>query len=290
MSEFRKRLIHIHSCSDISRNMIRTMLKIDPQLLQIYDSTNTLLQKQLKLSTEKTQRISTYLKRSSPEQYLTFLAQNNIFTYTILDSDYPALLEQIYDPPLVLYGMGVKNLMSSEKRLAVIGTRTPTPIGSKTVSSIIPPLSKEGWTIVSGFARGIDSLAHWQAVQSTGQTIAVLGSGHLHLYPKENFQLFSQMSKKQLIVSEYPPNTPPQRWHFPARNRIISGLSKAVLVIEAKEKSGSLITADQALEQGRDVFAIPGSILSPQSKGTNFLIQQGAKLVMNADDILHELQ
>lgn len=120
--------------------------------------------------------------------------------------------------------------------------------------------------------------------------MAILGSGHLHMYPKENVQLFSQMSKNQLILSEYPPDTPPQKWHFPARNRIISGMSKGVLVIEAKEKSGSLITADQALEQGRDVYAIPGSIFSPLSKGTNYLIQQGAKLVMSAEDILEDFQ
>ncbi|MCL7746454.1 DNA-processing protein DprA [Halalkalibacter alkaliphilus] len=290
MSEFRKRLIHIHSCSSVSRNMIRAILNIDPQLLKIYDSSVALLQTHFRLSTKKAQTIHTYLKGSSPDQYLNYLQAKNIFVYTILDSEYPAILKQIYDPPLVLYGMGAKDIIFSEKRLAVIGTRTPTSIGSKTVSAIIPPLSEQGWTIVSGFARGIDSLAHWQALHSTGKTIAVLGSGHSYIYPKENFQLFSQMSKKQLIVSEYPPNTPPQKWHFPARNRIISGISKAVLVIEAKEKSGSLITADQALEQGRDVFAIPGSIFSPQSQGTNFLIQQGAKLVMNANDILQELQ
>jgi DNA processing protein len=261
----------------------------DPDLQKIYHDSNYLLQPRFQIPHVKAQSIYKYLCNSSPEQILSDFHSKNIFTMTILDSDYPILLKEIYDPPLVLYGMGARTIITSEKRLAVVGTRAPTSIGIQTVAKLVPAMSLRDWTIVSGFARGIDSFAHWQTIKASGKTIAVLGSGLSYLYPKENFDLFSQMSKKHLLLSEYPPDTPPQKWHFPARNRIISGLSKAVLVIEAKERSGSLITADQALEQGRDVFAIPGSIFSPQSKGTNLLIQQGAKLVLNEEDILQEI-
>ncbi len=274
----------------MSRNLLRSILINDPELKKIYRDSEYYLQTEFKIPLIKARSIYKYLRNSSPEQILSYFYSKNIFTMTILDSDYPLLLKDIYDPPFVMYGMGDRAVIASERRLAVIGTRAPTSTGIQTVSKLVPAISRHDWTIVSGFARGIDSLAHWQTIKSSGKTIAVLGSGHSYLYPKENFSLFSQMSKKQLLLSEYPPDTPPQKWHFPARNRIISGLSKAVLIIEAKERSGSLITADQALEQGRDVFAIPGSIFSPQSKGTNFLIQQGAKLVLNEEDILQEIE
>ncbi|MFC0472037.1 DNA-processing protein DprA [Halalkalibacter kiskunsagensis] len=290
MPFIRERLVHVHSCSDMSRSLLRNILFADPDLQKIYGDSVSDLQTQFKIPHSKALSIYKYLRATSPEQLLAYFDSKNIFTITILDSDYPLLLKEIYDPPLVLYGMGLRTILASEKRLAVVGTRAPTSIGVQTISKLIPAISRNDWTIVSGFARGIDSLAHWQTINASGKTIAVLGSGLSYLYPKENFDLFSQMSKNHLILSEYPPNTPPQKWHFPARNRVISGLCKAVLVIEAKERSGSLITADQALEQGRDVFAIPGSIFSSQSKGTNLLIQQGAKLVLHEEDILQELQ
>ncbi|MDT8859039.1 DNA-processing protein DprA [Alkalihalobacillus sp. MEB130] len=289
MFTLKKRLIHLHSCPHISRKILRSILLQDPELKTIYHSSIANLQSMYHLPLQKAERILSYIQQTSPDQCLSYLKSKEIQTITFLDSDYPLLLKKIYDPPLVLYALGDKTVLCSEQRLAVIGTRAPTPIGRKTVSTLIPPITKKGWTIVSGFAKGIDSLAHWEAVNASGTTIAVLGSGHSYVYPKENVSLFSQMSKSHLILSEYPPQTPPQKWHFPARNRIISGLSKAVLVIEAKEKSGSLITADQALEQGRDVFAVPGSIYSPQSQGTNYLIQQGAMLVRNEYDILQGL-
>ncbi len=274
----------------MSRSLLHSIIRVDPELLNIYDCSLSFLQNHINLPIKKAQTIHAYLKSSSPDSCLKYLSSIHVFPLTYLDSDYPTLLKEIYDPPFVLYGMGHRGIIQSKKNLAIIGSRSPTSTGSQTVAKLIPALSKQGLTIVSGFAKGIDSIAHWKTIQTSGRTMAILGSGHLHMYPKENVQLFSQMSKNQLILSEYPPDTPPQKWHFPARNRIISGMSKGVLVIEAKEKSGSLITADQALEQGRDVYAIPGSIFSPLSKGTNYLIQQGAKLVMSAEDILEDFQ
>ncbi len=155
---------------------------------------------------------------------------------------------------------------------------------------ILPGLIKQEVLTVSGLAKGIDSLVHEYTIKNGGKTIAVIAGGLYHIYPKENMDLALEMMKTQLIISEYPPDTKPLRWHFPARNRIISGLSKGTFIIEAKRKSGSLITANFAVNEGREVFSLPGSILNPFSAGTNDLIQQGAKLVTSAEDILEEIR
>jgi DNA processing protein len=148
---------------------------------------------------------------------------------------------------------------------------------------------RTGWTIVSGLAIGIDVESHKLAIQNDGSTIAVLGSGFNHIYPKEHIPISRQIAANHLLISEYPPDRKPAKWQFPMRNRIISGLSRGTLIIEAREKSGSLITGDYALQEGREVFAVPGSILEPCSAGTNHLIQQGAKLTTCAEDIYEEL-
>jgi DNA processing protein len=289
MSEFRQRLIHLHSCLEINRNLLAKIINYDQQLQSIYDYSIKQWQVLFQLPLHKAESLYHHLHICKPEHLLNYYYNKHIHLITIADAEYPILLKQIYDPPYVLYGLGQKDVLKQDKRLAVIGTRVPSKTGIQAVAKLIPPLAQKDWIIVSGMAKGIDSCAHWQSIQAGGRTIAVLGSGFNFIYPKENIHLFSKLSQKNLLLTEYPPNTPPQKWHFPARNRIISGLSQAVLVIEAKEKSGSLITADQALEQGRDVFAVPGSIFSDQSKGTNYLIQQGAKLVANEQDILLEL-
>jgi DNA processing protein len=149
---------------------------------------------------------------------------------------------------------------------------------------------ENGVVIVSGLANGIDTLAHEHAMKNGGKTIAVIAGGVYHIYPKENAELAKEMMKSQLVISEYPPDTKPLRWHFPARNRIISGLSNGTFIIEAKRKSGSLITANYAVNEGREVFSLPGSIFNQNSLGTNDLIKQGAKLVMSSEDILEELR
>ncbi|ARK31012.1 DNA-processing protein DprA [Halalkalibacter krulwichiae] len=289
MNDFRQRLIHLHSCQSLTRNMMCRILYQDHELETIYDHTTKTWQNLFGLSKDTAQSLHQHLHSYSSIQILEYLKQKLIHVITIEDTDYPPLLKNIFDPPFVLYAIGQKAVLNNEKRIAVIGTRTPTDTGLQTLSTLIPPITRQGWTIVSGMAKGIDSHAHWQALKAQGQTIAILGSGFNYIYPKSNQELFSKLTQKNIILSEYPPNTPPKKWHFPARNRIISGLSKAVLVVEAKERSGSLITADQALEQGRDVFAVPGSIFSNESKGTNYLIQQGAKLVASHEDILCEI-
>lgn len=201
---------------------------------------------------------------------------------------YPPLLKAIYDPPPILYFKG-KNLDEFPVPLAVVGTRMPTHYGKIITEALCQRLSAMGICIVSGLARGIDTLAHKTALQAGGETIAVFGCGLAHVYPPENRYLRDKIIDQGAIVSEFPITMRPDRNNFPARNRVISGLSHGTLVIEAGEKSGALITAEFALEQGREVFAVPGNINSPNSKGTNRLIKTGAILVENPDSIVHEL-
>jgi DNA processing protein len=204
---------------------------------------------------------------------------------TIYDNDYPSLLFNTYSPPPVLYYRGF--LPDTEHMLAVVGSRHASPYGKNAANMLSAELAAAGFWIVSGAARGIDTAAH-QGALSTGNTVAVLGSGVDVSYPPENAKLLACIAEAGAIISEHPPGTMPCPGFFPARNRIVNGLSKGVVVVEAGEKSGALITADFALEEGRDVFAVPGSIFSNVSKGTHRLIKQGAKLVECANDILEE--
>lgn len=204
------------------------------------------------------------------------------------DPGYPAKLKEIYDYPPVLYVRGDLPVQD-EPCLAVVGTRRPTIYGRQVTEEIVADLARSRITIVSGLARGIDSVAHRAALDTGGKTIAVFASGLDIVYPGENAKLAQSIIEQGALVSEHPLGVRPKAEKFPLRNRIMSGLSLGVLVVEAGEKSGALITAQQAVEQNREVFAIPGSILSPASKGTNRLIQEGAKLVRNYADILEEL-
>lgn len=207
------------------------------------------------------------------------------------NGDYPEQLKNIYDPPLRLYVLGNKAILK-EKGIAIVGTRNPTEYGKKVAIQFAKQLSEKGINIISGLAVGIDTCAHLGNLQvyDKAKTIAVLGNGLDEIYPKGNINLAKQIIKSGgCIISEYPIGTKPERINFPQRNRIISGLSKGVLVIEAREKSGSLITADFALEQGREVFAVPGDMGKLTSVGTNNLIKQGAKLVTTYEEILYEI-
>ncbi len=205
------------------------------------------------------------------------------------DDEYPPRLRHIHNSPPVLYVKG-EILPQDEWAVAAVGTRIPTTYGRQLVDEIAGGLAKSGITIVSGLARGIDSLAHRAALRVGGRTIAVLGCGIDIVYPHEHRGLAKNIIQRGAIITEYPLGTPPEGGNFPARNRIISGLSLGTLVIEAGKRSGALITADYALEQGREVFALPGNVNSPKSLGTNRLIQEGAaKLVISVEDVLEEL-
>jgi DNA processing protein len=209
-----------------------------------------------------------------------------IVTYS--DATYPQALREIYDPPMLLYLKG-NDIPNNRSFISMVGSRTPTHYGLQVAERIAQGLARRGLGVASGMARGIDSAAHWGCLSGRGFTIAVLGNGIDRVYPASNKKLFQKITEQGAIISEFPLGTPPKPNHFPIRNRIISGLSKAVVVVEATKNSGSLITAAQALEQGRDLFAVPGSVNSFKSTGCHFLIKQGAGLVENADDILEEI-
>ncbi len=219
---------------------------------------------------------------------LSLLDQAGGKIITINDKDYPPRLRNIYDPPPLLY---LKGELTKEDELAVsiVGSRKTTPYGRWITEKISQALVRNGVTIVSGMARGVDSVAHWGAISGGGRTLAVLGCGVDVVYPPENCNLFAKIIQQGAVLSEFSMGSPPEGGHFPKRNRIISGLSMGVVVVEAGPDSGSLITANYALEQGREVFAIPGNVGAGGSRGTNRLIKDGAKLVESSDDILEEI-
>jgi len=204
---------------------------------------------------------------------------------TMLDPEYPEALKQIHDPPLALYMRG--RLQSRDRHaVAIVGTRRPTHYGIQTAGRLAFQLAQSGFTLVSGLALGIDTAAHEGALRAGGRTLAVIGSGLNRLYPDENRKLADRIAEQGAVLSEFPMDRPPDKTTFPMRNRIVSGLSAGVLVVEAGRRSGATITADQALSQGRDVFSVPGRIDSYASQGTNALLKQGAIPVTGVDDIL----
>lgn len=226
--------------------------------------------------------------RISPDAEMESLERYKVEVLTYNSPAYPQRLKEIYDYPPVLYVRG--NLLPEDECcLAVVGTRRATVYGRQVTEEIVSDLARNKITIISGLAKGIDSIAHRTTLEASGRTIAVFGCGLDIVYPAENAKLAREIMEHGALISEYPLGIRPKADNFPRRNRIMSGMSLGVLVVEAGESSGALITANQALEQNRDVFAIPGSILSPASKGTNHLIQEGAKLVRNYVDVLEEL-
>lgn len=287
MEKVRKRLIHIHRCRGITRRTIRKFIHYDPTLKSIYSLNASEIGQFFSLAPNKASLFYSDLRAPA----LKVKIQHDMKTFDIItavDGIYPSVLKTIKDKPLVLYALGNLHLLKENPLLSVIGTRRPSHEAMLKLKKYVLPLIQKDWIIVSGLAKGIDSYAHQMAINNNGKTIAVLGSGFSHVYPRQNIQLFHQIAAKGLLLSEYPPDTPPERFHFPERNRIISGLSFGTFVIEATEKSGTLITVDQALDQGREVYALPGSPLSPHSTGCHQMIQDGSKLVQEPEDILED--
>lgn len=280
----RLRLIHLSMSQILSRKTIRHFLAIDPTLASIYEMTPEKLHLQFSIPFKTATRLYTYLHNEDMRKKFSETVKRYKIV-TIIDAFYPTMLKMIEDAPLVLYCLGDLSLFQENKVLSVIGSRQPSSEAKPKMDHILTPLIQEGWLIVSGMARGVDGYAHTLTLSHQGKTIAVLGGGFEYIYPKEHIPLFKKIASTGLVISEYPPFMKPARYHFPERNRIISGLSFGTLVIEAMEKSGTMITVEQALDQGREVFAVPGSPLVPQTKGCHRLIQEGAKLTQNADDI-----
>ena len=216
------------------------------------------------------------------------IAAKNIRVMNWEDADYPARLREIAQPPPILYLRG-EILEEDAWAVAIVGTRRVTAYGRQVTEEVAAFLAQKGITIVSGLARGVDGIAHQAALKAGGRTIAVLGSGVNRIYPPEHRNLAQSIEKSGAVISDYAPDTPPEGSNFPPRNRIISGLSMATIIIEAGQTSGALITANFALEQGREIFALPGNIYAPQSKGPNKLIQKGAHPLLQPRDILEVL-
>lgn len=291
MNEFKQKLVLLHHCRGVSWKTIYKLLKTDPELRSLYeldyDSTfsHSLQTSHANSITSTVRDLHSITIHEQIRQY----AMNNIQIITFFDKEYPEELKETFEPPWVLYAKGNLALLEKKRKLAIVGSRQASEYGKNALARLVPELVNNDFVIVSGLAKGIDALAHEATLNSGGNTIAVIAGGLFHLYPQETIRLAKRIMEEQLILSEYPPNTRPTRWQFPMRNRIISGLSLGTLIVEAKRRSGSLITANYAVQEGREVFAIPGNIFSPFSVGTNELIQQGAKLVMGIDDILEEI-
>ena len=238
------------------------------------------------------EKVAGEIKKGPPEnkvqKELQLVKEVSGFLLTLRDEGYPKRLKEIHDPPPVLY---VRGTLRGEDDLAVsiVGSRKTSPYGRVLAERMSRELVRHGITIVSGMARGIDSVAHWGAISEGGRTIAVLGCGIDVIYPPENRTLFGKIIERGAVVSEFPMGSLPEGGHFPKRNRIISGLSLGVVVIQASGGSGSLITAGFALEQGREVFAVPANVGAEGGRGTNQLIKDGAKLVESSEDILEEI-
>ncbi|MBO1510425.1 DNA-processing protein DprA [Metabacillus bambusae] len=283
-----KRLFLLSHCKGVSNQLLYKLYKIDPTLNIFYSLNDDEWNFYFNVKKDKVQAIKKEYNLIDFDTLYEKYIEHNISFVSIYDEKYPYLLKEITDPPPIMYYKGDISLAQRRHLISVVGTRYPTDYGKKALEHLLKPLILANRVIVSGMAKGIDTLGHETAINNGGKTIAVIAGGLFHIYPKQNIPLANILMKSHLILSEHPPFTPPQKWHFPMRNRIISGLSEGTIIIQAKNRSGSLITAYQALEQNREVFAVPGSIFDECSSGTNELIQSGAKLVQNASHIIEE--
>ena len=268
---------------------VRRMLDTFETPQAILSAGNRDIQSVQGIGPELAERITSWEKTIDLERELRRIDELDLKILCLADDDYPEMLKGIYDPPLVLYVKG--ELTPADRQgLAVVGSRKTTHYGLSCAKKLSFQLAHAGVTILSGLARGIDTAAHEGALAAKGRTIAVLGSGLGKLYPPENAELAERIAESGAVVSEFPVDYPPDKQSFPLRNRIVSGWSFGVLVVEAAGRSGALITANQAAEQGRSVYAVPGPIDRPSSLGANRLIQQGAKLVLDGADVLEDLE
>ncbi|MGG0790216.1 MULTISPECIES: DNA-processing protein DprA [Bacillaceae] len=284
----KEKLIHLHHCRGAGWKSIQTIMSKDPSLSSLFTTDYVEWAKMLPIPSNKLNLFFKDLHSLNTIDKLKNYEDSQIHCLTIFDDEYPFLLKQIFDPPWVLYYKGDKKLLTRKNTLGVVGTRKPTSYGLEALKSILLPLVKKKFVIISGVAAGIDAESHKITLRGGGDTIGVLGGGLMQIYPKFNVTLAEEIINKGLLISETPPEMKAEPWMFPLRNRIISGLSQGVFVVEAKERSGSLITAQAALEHGREVFALPGNVTSPESLGTNQLISDGAKLVLSYRQIEEE--
>jgi len=286
----RERLIALNLIPEIGSTQLRRLLDACGSLDRVWKASAQELQQIDGIGPRAASRIAAACQdEHALRQELALARTHQVELVTLEDTGYPAALKTIADPPLALYIRG-RLLAEDAIAIALVGSRHASFYGAQTAERLSYELALRGVTVVSGLARGIDGAAHRGALKATGRTIAVLGSGLANMYPPEHESLATSISEHGAVLSEYPMEASPLPHHFPRRNRIISGLSLGVVVVEAAARSGALITADCALEQGREVFAVPGQITTATSQGTHHLLKQGARLVTSVDDILEELR
>jgi len=282
-------LLRLSSVPGIGPNKLRILVNHFGSPSQVFQASENKLIAVGKIDAKIARRIRKYDGHHFVEQQLDRLKKTGIRLITFWDKAYPALLKQIYDPPTYLFVKGSFH-PTDRHSVSIVGTRRPSNYGKRITEKLTAELAANGLTIVSGLAYGTDTLAHRTSLKSGSRTIAVLGSGADVIYPQSNVSLAEDIAQNGAVISEFPLGTKPDWMNFPRRNRIICGLSLGTVVIEAAQKSGALITAAMALEQNREVFAVPGNIDSANSLGTNNLIKQGAKVVTSVEDILEELR
>lgn len=287
---FTNRLLALHYVLPIPLNRLNPLLQVDPDLANCERMNVHQLAKLLKLTYDRTRKFKDAYVKALETPLIQAYNSNNITPLPFNHPNYPKQLNTLYDPPTILYAKGNIDYLLMDYYVAVIGARDATTYSEQAMSYIIPPLVKNDMVIVSGLAKGADAMAHQLTHELGGKTIGVLGHGHFHRYPKDNLVLYEIMEKHHLTLSEYPPYVTPQKWHFPMRNRLISGLAQAVVVTEAKEKSGTVSTLQHALDNGKEVYCVPGPITSILSLGPNQSLLEGAKPVWNGFQIVEELQ
>lgn len=281
LSETDRRMLVLHYVYPVPYNKIALIIDQDPLLENLFCFRTSELQRLLQIPQSKAARLNQQLRQHENTPFPLLYQQEQIIPIPITNPTYPSSLKWLIDPPSVLYVKGDKRLIDMPKKIAIIGSRKATEYSRKALSQIIPPLVENETVIVSGLAKGADTMAHKSTMFYNGKTIAVLGHGLFHLYPYENRTLADELASNHLLVTEYPPYMRPAKWTFPMRNRIISGLSNAVIITESEEQSGTMSTVDHALDHGKTVFAVPGPIYSPLSIGPNKLIEEGAKPIWN---------
>lgn len=286
---FTHRLLALHYVLPVSLNRLRPLLQVDPDLSRCEHMTIQQLAMLLKLPEHRAQRLRESYRKVLETSLIQAYTTNNITPLPYDHPNYPKQLNTLYDPPAVLYAKGRIDYLLMDRHVAVIGAREATDYSRLAMTYILPPLVKHDMVIVSGLAKGADAMAHQFTHEIGGKTIAVLGHGHFHQYPKVNSNLYEIMENHHLTLTEYPPYAGPQKWYFPMRNRIISGLSQAVVVTEAKVKSGTVSTLQHALDNGKDVYCVPGPITSILSLGNHQSLLEGAKPVWNGFQIVEEL-
>ncbi|MGI2327206.1 DNA-processing protein DprA [Planococcus sp. YIM B11945] len=287
---FFQRLLALHYVYPKPLNKIHLLMKDDPELERLHHLPIQELAIRLNLSMNAARQLKSAYIESLKLPLQDVYEKHKILPISYQHPLYPNSLKDLIDPPAILYAKGQPELLSNPNKLAVIGSRKASSYSRKAMNFIIPELVENEFIVVSGLAKGADAMAHETVIRLGGKTIAVTGSGFLHPYPKENLELHNIIEESHLLVTEYPPYMLPKRWNFPMRNRIISGLSRGIVVTEAQMKSGTLSTIEHALEHGKDVFAVPGSIFSPLSEGPHKLISEGAKPVWNGHQILEEYE